>query len=275
MPSRAAAFRALHDGPGAFILANAWDAGTARLFAALGFAALATTSAGMALARGVADGQTSREDVLAHCALLVDATSLPVSADLENGFGDTPEEVARTIRLAAATGLAGGSIEDHTNRPADPIYDLGLAVERIAAAVEARDALGDDFVLTARAENFLWDRPDLDDTIRRLQAYAAAGADVLYAPGLPDLAAVRAVCAAVPKPVNAVIGIGAARFTVADLAEAGVRRISLGSSLARLAYGGVVRAAREMRETGRFGFLDTAISSAELDALLAGPPQQE
>ncbi|MCB4767944.1 isocitrate lyase/phosphoenolpyruvate mutase family protein [Ancylobacter sp. Lp-2] len=274
MSSRAAAFRALHEGPGAFILPNPWDAGTARLIAALGFPALATTSAGMALAHGVADGQTSRDDVLAHCALIVGATPLPVSADLENGFGDAPETVAETIRRAAAIGLAGGSIEDHTNRPSDPIYDLGLAVERIAAAVEARDALGGDFVLTARAENFLWDRPDLDDTIERLQAYEAAGADVLYAPGLPDLAAVRTVCAAVSKPVNAVIGIGAARFTVAELAEAGVRRISIGSSLARLAYGSVVRAAREMRDTGRFGFLDAAMPSGELGALLGEPDDE-
>ncbi|MDR6954081.1 2-methylisocitrate lyase-like PEP mutase family enzyme [Ancylobacter sp. 3268] len=231
----------------------------------------------MAFSRGVADGRTSRDDVLAHCALIVGATPLPVSADLENGFGDAPETVAETIRLAAATGLAGGSIEDHTNRPATPIYDIVLATERIAAAVEARDALGTGFVLTARAENFLWERPDLDDTIARLRAFEAAGADVLYAPGLPDLAAVRAVCAAVSKQVNVVIGIGAARFTVAELAEAGVRRISIGSSLARLAYGSLARAAREMRETGRFDITAGAMGFAELEGLFAaadrlGPP---
>ncbi|TCK31463.1 2-methylisocitrate lyase-like PEP mutase family enzyme [Ancylobacter aquaticus] len=266
MDDKATRFRALHEGPGAFILPNPWDAGTARIFAALGYPALATTSAGMAFSNGVRDGDTGRDAMLAHCALIVAATALPVSADLENGFGDAPEAVAETIRAAARTGLAGGSIEDHTGRPDAPIYDLSLAVERIAAAAEARRGLAGDFVLTARAENFLWGRPDLDDTIRRLQAFEAAGADVLYAPGLPDIAAVRTVCSAVSRPVNVVIGIGSARFTRDELSKAGVRRISIGSSLARLAYGSIARAARAMAREGRFDFLDEAMGFAEIEA---------
>ncbi len=271
MSTKAAAFRALHDGPGAFILPNPWDVGTARILASLGFPALATTSAGMAFSRGVLEGQTSPEDTLAHCASIVGATSLPVSADLEKGFGDSPESAAETIRAAAGIGLAGGSLEDHTGRTEAPIYDFTLAVERIAAAVEARNALPEDFVLTARCENFLWGRPDLDDTIRRLQAFEAAGADVLYAPGLPDLQAVRTVCSAVGKPVNVVIGIGAARFTAAELAEAGVRRISIGSTLARLAYGSFARAAREMRTSGTFELATAAMGFAELESFFAPP----
>lgn len=266
MNDKAARFRALHEGPGAFILPNPWDAGTARIFAALGFPALATTSAGMAFSHGVRDGRAGREEMLAHCAHIVGATGLPVSADLENGFGDSPEAVAETIRAAAGTGLAGGSIEDHTGRPEAPIYDFTLAVERIAAAVEARRRLPGDFVLTARAENFLWGRPDLDDTIRRLQAFEAAGADVLYAPGLPDIEAVRTVCAAVTRPVNVVVGIGKARFTREELSATGVRRISIGSSLARLVYGAVARAAQTMQHEGRFDFVDGAMGFAEIEA---------
>ncbi|WP_371345455.1 isocitrate lyase/phosphoenolpyruvate mutase family protein [Ancylobacter sp. IITR112] len=267
MNDKAARFRALHEGPGAFILPNPWDAGTARIFAALGYPALATTSAGMDFSRGVAEGTTSREDLLAHCASIVAATPLPVSADLEMGLGDSPESAGETIRRAAALGLAGGSLEDHTGRRDAPIYDFTLAVERIAAAAEARNGLPGDFVLTARAENFLWGRPDLDDTIRRLQAFEAAGADVLYAPGLPDIDAVRTVCAAVSRPVNVVIGIGKTRFTREELSAAGVRRISIGSSLARLAYGAVIRAARAMQSEGRFDFLDEAMGFAEIEAL--------
>ena len=272
MPSKAARFRALHEGPGAFILPNPWDAGTARILAALGFPALATTSAGMDFARGVPEGTTSRADLMAHCASIVAATPLPVSADLEMGLGDSPESAAETIRAAAAIGLAGGSLEDHTGRRDAPIYDFTLAVERIQAAVEARNALPEDFVLTARCENYLWGRPDLDDTIRRLQAFEAAGADVLYAPGLPDLATVRRVCEAVSRPVNVVIGIGATRFTLAELAEAGVRRISVGSSLARLAYGSFARAAREMQASGTFGFTADAMGFAELESFFTPPP---
>ncbi|PZQ84894.1 MAG: 2-methylisocitrate lyase [Ancylobacter novellus] len=272
MPSKAARFRALHEGPGAFILPNPWDAGTARILAALGFPALATTSAGMDFARGVPEGTTSRADLMAHCASIVAATPLPVSADLEMGLGDSPESAAETIRAAAAIGLAGGSLEDHTGRRDAPIYDFTLAVERIQAAVEARNALPEDFVLTARCENYLWGRPDLDDTIRRLQAFEAAGADVLYAPGPPDLATVRRVCEAVSRPVNVVIGIGATRFTRAELAEAGVRRISVGSSLARLAYGSFARAAREMQASGTFGFTADAMGFAELESFFTPPP---
>lgn len=272
MPSKAARFRALHEGSGAFILPNPWDAGTARILAALGFPALATTSAGMDFARGVPEGTTSRADLMAHCASIVAATPLPVSADLEMGLGDSPESAAETIRAAAAIGLAGGSLEDHTGRRDAPLYDFTLAVERIQAAVEARNALPEDFVLTARCENYLWGRPDLDDTIRRLQAFEAAGADVLYAPGLPDLATVRRVCEAVSRPVNVVIGIGATRFTRAELAEAGVRRISVGSSLARLAYGSFARAAREMQASGTFGFTADAMGFAELESFFTPPP---
>lgn len=269
MHDKAARFRALHEGPGAFILPNPWDAGTARILAACGFQALATTSAGMDFSRGVAEGMTSRGDLFAHCAGIVAATPLPVSADLEMGLGDSPESAGETIRAAASIGLAGGSLEDHTGRRDAPIYDFALAVERIAAAAEARDGLGGDFVLTARAENFLWGRPDLDDTIRRLQAFEAAGADVLYAPGLPDLAAVRTVCASVSRPVNVVIGVGGARFTRDELSEAGVRRISTGSSLARLAYGAVARAAQAMQRDGRFDFTSEAMGFAEIEAFFA------
>ena len=208
-------FRRLHEEPGAFIIPNPWDIGTARILAAMGFRALATTSAGMAFSLGVAEGQTGREAVLDHCRAIVAATPLPVSADLEKGFGDSPESAAETVRAAAGIGLAGCSLEDHTGRPDAPIYDLTLAVERIAAAAEAARALPDDFVLTARCENFLWGRPDLDDTIRRLQAFEQAGADVLYAPGLHDLGAIRTVCAALTKPVNVVMGMPGATFGMA------------------------------------------------------------
>lgn len=275
MTDKAARFRALHEGPGAFILPNPWDAGTARIFAALGYPALATTSAGMDFSRGVAEGTTSRADLLAHCASIVAATPLPVSADLEMGLGDSPESAGETIRAAAALGLAGGSLEDHTGRRDAPIYDFALAVERIAAAAEARNGLSGDFVLTARAENFLWGRPDLDDTIRRLQAFEAAGADVLYAPGLPDIEAVRTVCAAVTRPVNVVVGIGKTRFTREELSEAGVRRISIGSSLARLAYGAVARAAQAMQSEGRFDFVDGAMGFAEIEAFFTAFAAQQ
>ena len=270
MDGKGAAFRRLHEAPGAFIIPNPWDAGTARILAATGFQALATTSAGMAFSMGLAEGQASREAVLAHCRAIVEATPLPVSADLEHGFGHSPESAAETIRAAASLGLAGCSLEDHTGDPAAPIYDFALAVERIAAAAEARRALPEDFVLTARCENFLWDRPDLEDTIRRLQAFGAAGADVLYAPGLHDLTTIRTVCAALDRPVNVVMGKAGVRFGVAELAEAGVKRISVGGTLARLALGAFVRAAREMRDEGRFGFADEAMGFAELEGFFTG-----
>lgn len=258
-------FRRLHEAPGAFILPNPWDAGTARILAGMGFPALATTSAGMAFSAGQPEGVAGREQVLAHCRSIVTATPLPVSADLEKGFGDDPAYAAETVRAAAEAGLAGCSLEDHTGDRSRPIYDHGLAVERIAAAAEAARGLDRDFVLTARAENFMWGRPDLDDTIRRLQAFEAAGADVLYAPGLPDLDAVRMVCTAVTRPVNVVIGVAGMAATADDLAAAGVKRISLGSTLARLAFGAFVEAAREMRRAGSFSFAGRAMPFAELE----------
>jgi 2-methylisocitrate lyase-like PEP mutase family enzyme len=263
--SKTTSFRALHQRAGAFVIPNPWDVGSARLLASLGFEALATTSAGLAFSLGRPEGLLSREEVLAHCRAIVGATGLPVSADLEKGFGDSPESAAETIRAAAETGLAGCSIEDHTGRRDDPIYDAILAVERIAAAVEAARGLGRDFVLTARCENFLWERPDLDDTLRRLQAFEAAGADVLYAPGLRDLEAIRTVCAALKKPVNVVMGLPGAAFTVRELAEAGVKRISVGSALARLAYGACIAAAEEIAATGSFTALSNAIGFAALE----------
>lgn len=266
MTDKGKTFRALHAGPGAFIMPNPWDIGTARILASLGFKALATTSAGMAFSLGLRDGRTKPEAVLDHCRMIVEATSLPVSADLEKGFGDSPESVAQTIKAAAETGLAGCSIEDHTNRPDDPIFDFTLAVERIAAAVEACRELPGDFVLTARCENFLWNRLDLDDTIKRLQAFDKAGADVLYAPGLADLAMIRTVCRAVSKPVNVVMGLPGATFGARELGEVGVKRISAGSALTRAAYGAFVKAAREMAGQGTFTFARDAIGFADVEA---------
>jgi len=260
-------FRALHQQSGAFVMPNPWDIGSARILARMGFKALATTSAGMAHSLGLPDGRVPRETVLAHCRDIAAATPLPVSADLEKGFGDDPEAVAGTIAAAAAVGLAGGSIEDHTGRPDAPIFDMNLAVERIAAASEACRQLRADFVLTARCENLLWGRPKLDEVIARLQAYEAAGADVLYAPGLGDMAAVREVCSAVSKPVNVVMESSATPFNANELSEAGVKRISLGASLALLAYGSLIDAARSMAEDGEFGFLDNVKQFAELDAV--------
>jgi 2-methylisocitrate lyase-like PEP mutase family enzyme len=263
---RASQFRALHQRDGAFIIPNPWDIGTARVLASMGFAALATTSAGLAFSLGVPEGVITREQALDHCRAIVDATDLPVSADLENGYGESPESVAETIAAAAEMGLAGGSIEDHTGRRDDPIYPFDLAVERIAAAVQAARRLPRDFVLTARCENFLWQRPDLDDTIKRLQAYSAAGADVLYAPGLRDLDMIRTVCQSVDKPVNVVMGLPGVTLGVQDLAAAGVKRVSVGSALSRLAFGAVMRAAREMIGKGTFNFAAEAAGFAEIEA---------
>jgi 2-methylisocitrate lyase-like PEP mutase family enzyme len=231
----------------------------------MGFEALATTSAGMTFALGLPEGRASQDQVLAHCRTIVGAADLPVSADLEKGFGDSPESVAETIKAAAATGLAGCSIEDHTNRPDDPIFEFELAVARIAAAVDACRQLPQDFVLTARCENLLWGRDDLDDTIKRLQAFEAAGADVLYAPGLHDLDTIRTVCAALDRPVNVVMGMPGATFSVAELADAGVKRISVGSAFARAAFGAFVAAAREVADRGTFEFANDAIGFAELE----------
>lgn len=263
---KAARFRALHERDGAFIMPNPWDIGTARILTSLGFEALATTSAGLAISLGVPDGAVSSEQALAHCRQIVMSTELPVSADLEKGFGDSPESVGETIISAAETGLAGCSIEDHTNRGDDPIFEFGLAVERIEAAVAAARSLPGDFVLTARCENFLWGRPDLDDTIRRLQAFESAGADVLYAPGLHDLDTIRTVCRSVNRPVNVVMGMPGASFGVAELAAAGVKRISVGSALCRAAIGTFVRAAKEMQQAGTFTFSKEAIGFSDVES---------
>jgi 2-methylisocitrate lyase-like PEP mutase family enzyme len=263
-------FLALHARKGAFVIPNPWDVGTARMLAGLGFEALATTSAGFAFSLGRRDGAVSREEAIEHARTIVDATPLPVSADLENGFGDAPEAVAATVAMATQVGLAGCSIEDATGRPDRPIYERAQAVERIAAAVEAARASAFPFVLTARAENFLHGRPDLDDTIARLQAFEAAGADVLYAPGLRDLGTIRQVCAALGKPVNVLMALPGMPLSVEQLAAAGVRRISLGSALSRAALGAVLGAAREIQERGTFGFIDSAASSAEISAFM--PP---
>jgi 2-methylisocitrate lyase-like PEP mutase family enzyme len=265
---KAVRFRALHDGPGVFVMPNPWDIGSARLLAGLGFQALATSSAASASALGRRDGGLTREEAMAHARLIVDATDLPVSADLEKGFGDAPEVVAETIRLAAEAGLVGCTIEDATGNQDSPLYDIRLAVERIAAAAQAARELRFPFVLTARAHNFLYAAPSLDDTISRLQAFEKAGADVLFAPGLPDLAAVAAVCAAVSKPVNFMVGIQGKSFSVSELEAAGVRRISLATSLYRSAMTGLLDAASQVRDTGQFGFLDRCLTTPELRKLM-------
>jgi 2-methylisocitrate lyase-like PEP mutase family enzyme len=267
---KAARFRALHAAPGVFVIPNPWDAGSARVLASLGFQALATSSGASAGILGRRDGKVTRDEALAQARGIVEATDLPVSADLEKGFGDAPAVAAETIRLAAGVGLVGGSIEDATGDKDRPLYDLGHATERVAAAVQAARALPFPFTLTARAENFLRGNPDLDDTIRRLVAFEKAGADVLFAPGLPDLAAVRAVCSAVAKPFNFMVGIKGKSFTVAELAAAGVKRISLAGSLYRMAMAGLVDAAREVKDKGTFGYLDRALATPELNAFMQG-----
>lgn len=261
----------LHERPGAFVIPNPWDAGSARILTVLGFEALATTSAGFAFSIGRRDSSASltRQQVLANAQAILEATHLPVSADLENGFGHDPEACAATIRAASGIGLVGGSIEDATGDASRPIYDVAHAVERVAAASEA--TRGVPFLLTARAENFLWGRPDLDDTIRRLQAFAQAGAQVLYAPGLPSLDAIRTVCAAVDRPVNVVMGLGGATYSVAELRDAGVKRISVGGSFARAALGAFIRAAREVKEQGTFTYAAEALPASEAAAYMAAP----
>jgi 2-methylisocitrate lyase-like PEP mutase family enzyme len=259
---RATRFRKLHES-GSFVIANCWDGGSARILQSLGFPALATSSGAAAGTYGRLDGRISLDEALAHAKIICAATSLPVSADLEKGFGDAPAAAAKAIAAAAAVGLVGGSIEDATGRKSDPIFDLGFATERVAAAAEAARQLPFPFTLTARAENHLHGRNDLDDTIRRLQAYEKAGADVLFAPGLPDLAAVRAVVASLVRPVNFMVAIRGRSFSVAELAAAGVRRISLATSLYRAAMTGLADAAREIRESGTFGYLDRTMSSSD------------
>jgi 2-methylisocitrate lyase-like PEP mutase family enzyme len=262
---KARRFRLLHEGPGAFIMPNPWDAGSARILASLGFPALATSSGALAGTFGRRDGRVKREEALAHARAIAGAVDLPVSADLENGFGHAPSYAAETVRLAAATGLAGCSIEDATNEKDKPLYDFGHAVERIAAAAEAAHSTPLSFTLTARSENFLRGNPDLDDTIKRLQAYENAGADVLMAPGLPDLAAVQRVCASLSKPFSFMVGIKGKSFAAASLAEVGVRRISLATSLYRAAITALITAATEAKASGTFSFVDAAITTMELN----------
>ena len=260
-------FRSLHQRDGAFIIPNPWDLGTARLLAHLGFEALATTSMGYAFSAGQRDNTIGRDQMMTHISVIASATDLPVSADLENGFGDAPEFVAETIRLAAAAGVVGGSIEDATNHPDHPIYEKEFAVERIRAAAAAARALPFTFTLTGRAENYLHGRPDIKDTIARLQAYQEAGADVLYAPGLATKNDIAAVVSSVDRPMNVVMGLQGVQLSLAELSAIGVKRISVGSALCRTALGAFLRAAREMREHGTFTFSKEAASSREISAI--------
>jgi 2-methylisocitrate lyase-like PEP mutase family enzyme len=267
---RVARFRALHERPGAFVIPNPWDIGTAKILAAAGFEALATTSLGFANTLGRVDGAgaVSRDEVIAHCRTLAEATDLPLNADLENCYADAPKEAAKTIAMAADAGVAGASIEDSTGDDKNPIYDFRFAVERVAAAVEAAHKRPVPILLTARAENYLHGRPDLDDTVKRLLAFAEAGADVLYAPGLRDLATIRQVAAAVPRPINVVMSAVDPTITLAALAEAGVKRVSIGGALSRLALASVMKAAREMREGG-FTWVRDTVPTRDLKAIFA------
>jgi 2-methylisocitrate lyase-like PEP mutase family enzyme len=265
---KAAQLARLHAGPKAFVIANAWDAGSARVLAGLGFQALATSSGASAGRLGRRDGKVTRDEALSQAREICSAVDIPVSADLEKGFGDAPADAAQTIRMAAETGLVGGSIEDASGNKEKPIYDFEHAVERVAAAVEAARAHPFQFALTCRAEGFLRGRTDLDDCIRRLQAYEKAGADVLMAPGLPDLAAVRTVCSSLSKPFNFMVGIRGKSFSVAELEAAGVRRISLATSLYRAAMSSMIRAASEVKDTGTFGYLDASVTTPDLSSYL-------
>lgn len=266
---KAQAFRALHKRQSAFIIPNPWDIGTARVLAHLGFEALATTSMGYALSAGQLDNTVGRDEIMKHVREISSAVDLPLSADLENGFGDAPEVVGETIGLVAAAGAVGGSIEDATGRPDSPIYDRGHAADRIRAAAAAARGLPFPFTLTARAENYLHGRPDLKDTIRRLQAYQEAGADVLYAPGLVDEDDIASVVSSVDRPLNVLMGVPGIQLSLSALSAIGVRRLSVGSALCRAALGAFLRAAREMREYGTFAFADEAVSSREISAMLA------
>ncbi len=262
---KAQLFHALHQGPEVLVVGNPWDVGSARILEHLGYAALSTTSAGFAFALGRRDGNVTRDEALANAKAIADATNLPVAADLENGYGHTPAEVAETIRLAAAAGLVGGSIEDASRDPAHPIYEFQQAADRVAAAAAAARALPFPFTLVGRAENYLYGRPDLDDTIKRLQAYEAAGADVLFAPGVTDAEAIREVCAAVKKPVNVLTGFkGAEPLSVSELGALGVRRISIGSGFSRAAYTAFLHAAREVHDDGTFTFAERTMYMSEL-----------
>lgn len=266
MPTSGETFRALHEGDRPFLMPNPWDIGSTRILTGLGFDALATTSGGMAYALGKPDGAVGREEAINHCRDIVTATHLPVSADLEKGFGDRPEDVADMIRTAAEIGLAGCSIEDFTGSPDAPLFDKDLAVDRIAAASEACRGLADDFVLTARCEGLVWESLELDQVVDRLQAFEAAGADVLFAPGLDDMASIRTVVSALSKPVSVIMSTAGLPFGVKELAEIGVKRISIGSAFAQLAYGKLVEAAKEMTNQGTFAFTQDVIDYQELEA---------
>ncbi|WP_211466936.1 isocitrate lyase/PEP mutase family protein [Collimonas silvisoli] len=270
---KARVFQQLHKREGAFIIPNPWDIGTARLLALLGFEALASTSAGFAFSRGQLDGDIGREQMMAHLTELAAATELPLSADLENGFGEAPATVMETIRLAAATGIVGGSIEDASGNRDDPIYALELAVERVRAAAEAVRGLDFPFTLTARAENYLHGRSDLKDTIKRLQAYQEAGADVLFAPGLKSKEEIAAVVSSLDKPVNVIMGLQGVQLSLQELAAIGVKRVSVGGSLARAALGGFLLAAEEMREHGTFTYGEAAVSSGRISEMLRAAKQ--
>lgn len=270
--AKALTFQALHERSQPFLLPNPWDAGSARILSSLGFEALGTTSLGLAnmLGRGANVGAVSLAEIVENAKVIADATPLPVTADLENGGGDEPDQAAAAVRMAAAAGAVGASIEDATGQPENPIYDFPLAVERVAAAAEAARSLDFPFVLTARAENFLNGRPDIDDTIRRLQAFEQAGADVLYAPGVRDIDTIRLVTSAVRRPVNVVMGFADPDITLPQLADAGVRRVSIGGIFSRLALGAVIAAARTMKDEGRFDFVRDAVPVPELGRLFAG-----
>jgi len=268
----AAAFAELHQRPGTFIIPNPWDVGSAILLAQAGFEALATSSAGYAFSIGKSDGNVGRDETLAHAAEVVAATGLPVSIDLENGFGDAPENAAETIRLAAQTGAVGGSIEDRTKNADAPIYERAVAADRIRAAAEVVRSLPFPFMLTARAENYLVGKADLKDTIERLQMYQEAGANVLYAPGLTSRDEIATLVKSVDRPVNVLMGIKGVQLTLADLSEMGVRRISVGSTLARCAIGALLRAANEMKDRGTFGFIEEAADSRMINSIFDSWP---
>ncbi len=259
-------FRKLHESTDLFIMPNPWDGGSAKIFSRCGFKALATTSGGMAYSLGKRDGYVSKNEALRHCKDIVAATSLPVSADLEKGYGDSPEDVADMILAVAETGVAGCSIEDYTGRPEMPIFDRALAIERIQAAHEARNSLPEDFVLTARCEKFLWNEPVLDKVIERLQAFEAAGADVLFAPGVNNLVDIESIVQALTKPYNVVMSTPNLSFGLAELQEIGVRRVSLGSAMAQLIYGTTIAAISEVAESGTFNFVNEAMNYEELES---------
>lgn len=268
---KAKEFEQLHQQGACFVIPNPWDCGSARLLEHLGFKALASTGAGFAFSKGRSDLSVEARSLIPHLAELAGATSLPVSADLQNGFGDAPEDAAQTIIEAAQAGVVGGSLEDASGDAGKPIYDIGLATERIRAAAHAASSLGFKFMLTARAENYLYGRPDIADTVRRLQAYQEAGADVLFAPGIQSKEDIRAIVSSIDRPLNVIMGFQGVQLTVDELRELGVARISLGGSLARAAYGALVRAAMEVQSVGTFNYAGDAISAKQMNSIFAEP----